>query len=69
MKAAMLSCQHKNLYPDYLVSFGCATPYCNGSEVHCRDCGAYISSCGCGSQNGIDGWSWKRRRRFQEKGK
>ncbi len=56
----VLSCEHKNLYPDYLYSFSCETPYCHGSEVHCKDCNAFITSCGCGYNNGVSGWSLQR---------
>jgi hypothetical protein len=49
----MSKCAHKNLDPDYSVGFVCSTPYCTGSEEHCLDCGAYLSSCGCGYENGL----------------
>lgn len=60
--ATVLKCQHKNLSPNYLELFRCGTPYCSGDEVHCLDCGAYISSCGCMSENGISGWPHSRYR-------
>jgi len=52
-------CKHANL-SDYLVPIYCGTPYCTGMETHCLDCGVYISECGCGADNGMSGWSWKR---------
>ena len=57
-------CKHDNLYEDYCEELYCSTPYCTGYEVHCKDCGVYISKCGCGSENGMSGWSskrWKKR--------
>ena len=53
-------CKHDNLSPDYLVLIYCGTPYCGGQEEHCLDCGVYISSCGCGCNRGLSGWSNKR---------
>jgi hypothetical protein len=53
-------CKHENLYENYYVNIYCSTPYCDGEEVHCKDCGAYISTCGCGCNDGISGWPWKR---------
>jgi hypothetical protein len=56
-------CKHKNLSPDYLGHIYCDTPYCEGSEDHCLDCGVFISTCGCGSNNGMSGWpnvKWER---------
>jgi len=53
-------CKHLNRDPDYCEPFSCSTPYCSGWEDHCLDCGAYISVCGCGSENGIsDKPYWK----------
>ena len=63
----VIKCKHENLYPDYLVTFKCSTPYCYGEEVHCKDCGAYISSCGCGANNDISGWSDARWNKFNKK--
>lgn len=54
------NCQHKNFYPDYLESGSCPTPYCGYDESHCKDCGAFIMKCGCGYNNGISGWSYRR---------
>jgi len=54
------NCKHENLSPDYLKSCGCTIPYCNGYEVHCLDCGVYITKCGCGGQSGMSGWSQRR---------
>jgi hypothetical protein len=59
-------CKHKNLNPDYIEGIYCHTPYCGGDEVHCDDCGVFISQCGCGSNNGMSGWSenrWQAQRR------
>ena len=53
-------CKHKNLSPNYLDPIYCGTPYCEGDEVHCLDCGVFISTCGCGSWNGTSGWPNKR---------
>ena len=62
------SCKHENFYPDYHVSFSCGgTPYCSGYEIHCKDCGIYISQCGCGWNNGLSGWSYKRHRHWEKK--
>ena len=60
-------CKHENFYPNYYVGLGCSTPYCSGYEVHCSDCGAYISQCGCNYNNGISGWSDKRFRSYEKK--
>ena len=49
-------CDHKNLYPDYCATIHCSTPYCTGYEIHCKDCGAFISTCGCGAWDGVSGW-------------
>lgn len=57
-------CKHKNLSPDYCESVYCDTPYCGGYEVHCLDCGAYISKCGCGCCNDVSGWPQKRWHKF-----
>lgn len=53
-------CKHENLYEGYSAGVSCSTPYCSGGEDHCRDCGAYVSTCKCGSWNGVSGWSYKR---------
>lgn len=60
-------CKHENTYPNYAVSFACPTPYCGGTEYHCRDCGVYLASCGCGYNNGMSGWSHKRWLNFNKK--
>ncbi len=52
-------CDHKNR-TDYYEDVGCSTPYCSGNESHCRDCGIYITECGCGSESGMSGWSHRR---------
>ena len=61
------NCPHENMYPSYYVSFECDTPYCTGDEVHCKDCGAYISTCKCGFNNGMSGVSWKRQKNLEKK--
>lgn len=53
-------CKHENLSPDYCETVSCGTPYCKGSEVHCLDCGVYITECGCGCCNGMSGWPESR---------
>ena len=39
-------CDHTNR-TDHYEDVGCSTPYCSGNESHCRDCGVYITECGC----------------------
>ena len=56
-------CKHEHLSPDYNPIVHCWTPYCTASESHCLDCGVYIRECGCGSENGLSGWSVKRHRK------
>jgi len=53
-------CKHENLSPNYSVLVCCPTPYCSGEEVHCLDCGAYSTKCGCGYMNTISGWPYRR---------
>jgi hypothetical protein len=53
-------CKHENLSPNYCEPIRCSTPYCSGSEYHCKDCGVYISECGCRSNDGMSGWPQKR---------
>jgi hypothetical protein len=58
----VMLCEHKNLSPNYYKDISCETPYCTGYEVHCADCGVYISKCGCGFNNSMSGWPtlrWK----------
>lgn len=55
-------CKHENLSETYYQMFTCDTPYCSGHEVRCKDCGVYISKCGCGANNGMSGWPMKRRK-------
>ena len=57
----VLKCEHKNLDPNYYEHVSCGTPYCSGHETHCLDCGVYISECGCGFNNGMSGWPYRRR--------
>jgi len=61
-------CEHKNLSPDYCVMISCSTPYCHGgAEVHCLDCGAYITECPCGANDGMSGWSEERHKNYVKK--
>ena len=60
----VLKCKHENLYPHYLRGISCPTPYCRGHETHCKDCGAYITTCGCGFLSGMSGWSESRSRKY-----
>jgi hypothetical protein len=55
-------CQHEPT-ENYLENFSCSTTYCDGMEWRCKHCGVYISECGCGSNNGMSGWSMKRWRK------
>ena len=58
-----LECEHKDEdLTDHMVYISCPTPYCSGYEVHCRKCGAFITSCGCHFNDGVSGWPiarWK----------
>ena len=55
------NCKHENVSPDYYAVIRCSTPYCHGGgEYHCLDCGAYVSECPCGANDGISGWPAKR---------
>jgi len=56
-------CEHKNLSPNYCEPLYCATPYCEGYETHCLDCGVFITHCGCGYENGMSGWPDKRNKK------
>jgi len=60
-------CKHENMSPDYYEYIHCETPYCGGSEEHCLDCGVFIATCGCGSNNGLSGWSEKRHKKIRFK--
>lgn len=60
-------CKHEDMSPDHFENIYCDTPYCGGQEEHCLDCGAYISSCGCGSNNGMSGWPEVRWRKIRSK--
>jgi hypothetical protein len=59
-------CDHKNL-TDHFGSISCETPYCYGSESHCRDCGVYITECACGYNNGLSGWPESRHKKQRER--
>jgi len=63
----VIACKHENIYPNYYEPIYCGTPYCTGYEVHCKDCGAYISECDCKSNSGISGWSNRRWEIYFEK--
>ena len=60
-------CKHTNLYPDYYTYVSCGTPYCSAGEVHCKDCGAFITTCGCGYCNEISGWPYLRQKKLWQK--
>ena len=60
-------CNHENLSPNYYETFSCWTPYCNGIETYCLDCGVYIRKCGCGAENGMSGWPNKRHLKLERK--
>lgn len=54
------TCDHSEIFPNYLAFSRCATPYCEIEEVHCRRCGAFVSTCGCHSNDGFSGWPLAR---------
>lgn len=60
-------CKHQNLSPVYSETIRCGTPYCSGQEVHCLDCGAFITTCGCGFLTGMSGWSESRHHKQRQK--
>lgn len=63
-------CGHKNLTDYNYFEGSCMTPYCGGiNQVHCADCGVYISDCACLSNSGYDGWPEIRRRNWRKKQK
>jgi hypothetical protein len=54
-------CKHEHLHEHYRAGGRCPTPLCDGwSEYHCKDCGAYVAECPCGSCSGKSGWPFKR---------
>ena len=57
-------CPHENTYPDYSVFISCE---CGCSEYHCRDCGAYFNTCRCGEEQGLSGWSHRRRENWLQR--
>lgn len=59
------NCNHKNI-TNYSSLITCGTDYCSGDEIHCRDCGIYITTCQCGYNEGMSGWSNLRRRRLND---
>jgi len=63
----VIKCNHENLSSDYYAPVYCGTPYCGGDEVHCLDCGVYISRCGCGFCNDVSGWPEKRWKKLYDK--
>jgi len=56
----VVECKHDNIDTDYIDGGLCESPYCTWSEYRCLDCGAYISKCGCGYNNGISSWPHTR---------
>jgi len=62
----VIKCHHI-YHPNYIDNLTCNTPYCSGYEVHCAQCGVYITKCDCGYLNGISGWPEKRWRKFSRK--
>ena len=62
----VMKCKHENLSSNYCEPIYCGTPYCEGSEVHCLDCGVYICECGCGVNSGMSGWPMKRWKRMKK---
>ncbi len=63
----VFKCNHKNKEPNYLENVNCATPFCNGDETRCADCGVFMTECGCGYCNGLSGWSEHRHRQKEFK--
>jgi len=57
-------CKHNNISGDYFVSIPCPTPYCYGHEVHCLDCGVYLTECKCGFLSGSSGWPYARWKKY-----
>jgi hypothetical protein len=60
MENRQWSCPHTQLSETYFKSFNCETPYCEGQEVRCKQCGIFITTCGCGYNNSASGWPRKR---------
>ena len=65
------TCKHENI-TNYGRWGACGTEYCGGwHEYHCRDCGAYFTSCSCMSNECLDSISSRQRdsieRRRREK--
>jgi len=61
----VMKCEHK--WGEYYDGGSCETPYCGWSEVRCKKCGVYKVSCGCGYNNGYDGWPKRRRDKWYKK--
>lgn len=60
-------CKHKNFSSDYSEDVYCGTPWCDGVESHCLDCGVFITECDCHCEDGMSGWSIRRRMNFHRK--
>lgn len=58
-------CKHE--WTDYYEDGQCGTPYCKWTELHCRKCGVFVTTCGCHFMDQRDGWSQKRRTRHASK--
>ena len=54
----VMTCKHKNTSDTYYEFGECTgTPHCSYSEVRCNDCKAYITTCDCGFENLVSGWT------------
>ena len=60
-------CKHDKISGKYIHTGSCITPECEWNEVHCLDCGAYITKCSCGKCNNTAGWSSRRRSHIVKK--
>lgn len=55
----VIKCEHE-WDGNYYETYDCATEYCTATEFRCKKCGVYSTECGCGFENGLSGWSYKR---------